>query len=69
FIRLAAANRVIASAAVGNAATGALFFIPGADFPVMTIAQMGMMLQLAAIFGKPMRPERGYEAAAVLVSA
>ena len=69
FMRLAAANRVIASAALGNAATGALFFIPGADFPVMTIAQMGMMLQLAAIFGKPMRPERGYEAAAVLVSA
>ncbi len=32
FMRLAAANRVIASAAVGNAATGALFFIPGADF-------------------------------------
>lgn len=69
FMRIAAANRVIASATFGNLATGALFFMPGADFPVMTIAQMGMMLQLAAIFGKPMRFERAYEAAGILATA
>lgn len=69
FMRIAAANRIITSAALGNAATGALFFIPGADFPVMTAAQMGMMLQLAAIFGKPVRFERAYEAAALLAAA
>lgn len=69
FMRISAANRVITAAALGNMATGALFFMPGADFPVMTMAQMGMMLQLAAIFGKPLRPERGYEAAAVLSAA
>lgn len=69
FMRIAAANRVIASASLGNLATGALFFMPGADFPVMTIAQLGMMLRLAAIFGKPMRPERAYDAAAVLAAA
>lgn len=69
FMRIAAANRVITSAALGNLATGALFFIPGADFPVMTAAQVGMMLQLAAIFGKPLRPERGYEAAAIVAAA
>lgn len=69
FMRIAAANRIISSAAMGNMVTGALFFIPGADFPVMTAAQMGMMLQLTAVFGKPLRIERGYEAAAIFAAA
>lgn len=69
FMRIAAANRIISSAALGNAATGALFFIPGADFPVMTAAQIGMMLQLAAVFGKPLRIERAYEVAALVAAA
>ena len=68
FMRIAAANRVIVNAAIGNLATGALAFIPGADFPVMTAAQLGMMAQLAMIFGKPIRAERGYEAAAVVLA-
>lgn len=69
FMRIAASRRVIASAALGNVATGALFFMPGADFPVMTLAQIGMALQLAAIFGRPLSWERGYEVAAVLGAA
>lgn len=69
FMRIAAANRAIISTSLGNMATGALFFVPGADFPLMTTAQLGMMLQLAAMYGKPVRPERGYEAAAVLAAA
>lgn len=66
FMRVAAANRAITSTALTNMATGALIFIPGADFPVMTLAQLGMMLQLATIYGKPIRAERGYEVAGVL---
>ncbi len=69
FMRIAAANRAIISTSLGNMATGALFFVPGADFPLMTTAQLGMMLQLAAMYGKPLRPERGYEAVAVLATA
>lgn len=69
FMRIAAANRIIASASLSNVATGALFFIPGADFPVMTATQVGMMLKLAAVFGKPMRFERGYEAAGIVAVA
>ena len=69
FMRIAAANRAIISTSLGNMATGALFFVPGADFPLMTTAQLGMMLQLAAMYGKPVRLERGYEAAAVLAAA
>ncbi|MCF2620794.1 hypothetical protein [Collinsella tanakaei] len=66
FMRIAAANRIITSCAMANMATGALVFIPGADYPVMALAQIGMLLDLAAVFGKPLRMERGYEIAAVL---
>lgn len=55
FMRIAAAMRVVRSATMANLATGALFFMPGADFPVMTMTQLGMMLKLAGVFGKPMR--------------
>lgn len=68
FMRIAAANRVIVQTAGTNLVTGALVFVPGADFPVMTLAQIGMMAQLAMIFGKPIKPERGYEAAGVVLS-
>lgn len=68
FMRSAAANRAIASTAVTNTLTGALVFVPGADFPVLTLAQLGMLMQLSAIYGKPIRAERCYEVAGVLVS-
>ena len=55
FMRIAAAMRVVRSATMANLATGALFFMPGADFPVMTMTQLGMMLKLAGVFGKPMQ--------------
>lgn len=66
FMRIAAANRIITSCALTNMATGALVFIPGADFPVMTVAEIGMVLQLSAIFGYKLEPERGYDVAAVV---
>ena len=65
FMRVAAANRIILNASAANLVTGALLFVPGADFPVMAVAQLGMMAQLALVFGKPVRPERGYEVAGV----
>lgn len=68
FMREAAANRVITGTALTNMATGALFFVPGANYPVMTMAQLGMMLKLSSMWGYALRPERGYEAAAVAVT-
>lgn len=68
FMRIAAANQIIASCALTNMATGALIFIPGADYPVMAVSQIGMLLDLAATFGKPIRPERGYEIGALLLA-
>ncbi|OUN88925.1 hypothetical protein [[Collinsella] massiliensis] len=69
FMRIAASMRIISSAAVANLATGALSFMPGADFPVMTITEVGMALKLSAIFGYRLEPERGYEVAGVLAGA
>lgn len=66
FMRIAAANRIIASCALTNMATGALVFMPGADFPVMTLAQVGMALKLASVYDRGIKPERGYEIAAIL---
>ena len=66
FMRIAAANRIITSCALTNMVTGALVFLPGADYPVMALAQVGMLFELAAIFGRGIKPERGYEVAGVL---
>ena len=66
FMRIAAANRIITSCALTNMATGALVFLPGADFPVMALSQAGMLFELAAIFGKGIKPERAYEVAGIL---
>lgn len=66
FMRVAAANRIITSCALTNMATGALVFLPGADFPVMALSQIGMAFELASIFGKGIKPERAYEVAGVL---
>ena len=68
FMRIAAANRIITSCALTNMATGALVFIPGADFPVMAAAQVGMVFELAAVFGHGIKAERGYEVAGVLAA-
>ena len=68
FMRIAAANRVVTSSMFTNMATGALVFVPGANYPVMVAAQIGMMIQLASIFGKPLSFDRVYDAAGILAS-
>ena len=68
FMRIAAANRAITSAAIANMATGALAFVPGADFPVMALTEVGMVLKMSSMFGYKLEPERGYEIAAVLAA-
>lgn len=65
FMRAAASDRVIASTVATNALTGALVFVPGADYPVMTLAQIGMLFKLASVYDKPIRLERAYEVVGV----
>ena len=68
FMRISAAMRVVTDASLGNMATGALVFIPGADFPVMAMQQVGMLIELASIYGKGLKVERSYEIAGVLAA-
>lgn len=68
FMRATASRGVVAATALSNAVTGALTIVPGADFPVMTLAQLGMMAKLASMYDKPMRFERLYDAAGVAVA-
>lgn len=69
FMRDAMAERIVTSTAVNNLMTGALGFIPGADFPVMTLAQASMTLRLAQVRGYALSLERGYELAGVIGTA
>lgn len=68
FMRSVAARGIVISASASNAVTGALVLIPGADYPVMTLAQVGMMLKLASMYDKPLRVDRLYDAAGVAVA-
>ncbi|MCL2525793.1 MAG: hypothetical protein FWE46_01895, partial [Coriobacteriia bacterium] len=46
-----------------------MFFLPGADLPVMTLNQVKMALQLAFIYGEELTLQRAAEAAVVVLSA
>lgn len=69
FMRPALAADTIQATARQNAVIAAVFFMPGADMPVMTLNQIKMTLQLAFIYGEEMTFKRVAEAAFVVVSA
>ncbi len=68
FMRVAQAHRLVGQAALRNAVTGALVFVPGSNYPVMTLAQISMALALAETYGKGLKLERLYEIAFVAAS-
>jgi len=51
-----------------NAVVGALFIIPGADMPVMTMNEARMILRIAAAHGEPVGMERALELLGVVGS-
>lgn len=51
FVRRPLANECINSTSVQNAGIGIVFFIPGADMPLMTLNQVKMVMQIAAAYG------------------
>lgn len=51
-----------------NSVIGALFFIPGADMPVMTMNQAKMVLRIAAAHGEPLGADRALELLGVVGS-
>lgn len=60
-LRDAACRHVIKKAARQNAVVGCIFFLPGADMPVMTLNEARMVLRLAAAHGEEVSVERALE--------
>ncbi|MCD8199761.1 MAG: hypothetical protein LUD25_02230 [Coriobacteriaceae bacterium] len=69
FLRHALAMEMVQSTSIQNAAVGVVFFVPGADMPVMTLNQAKMVLQLASIYGQELDRRRIKEIAAVVAGA
>ena len=66
FLRRAAAEESIKATAFQNGVIGFVAVIPGADMPIMTANQAKMLLQIAAVYGQALGPERVKELAIVV---
>jgi uncharacterized protein (DUF697 family) len=65
-LRRGVAEALIAKVARQNAIVGAAVFIPGADFAVLTINQLRLVLRIAAAYGQEIDAERLPEILAVV---
>jgi len=65
-LREATCSQLINRTARQNGIIGVLFFIPGADFPVMTLNQARMILRIAAANGESIGTERVLELLSVV---
>lgn len=68
-LRDAVADTLIAQASRQASTIGAAVLVPGADTPVLTMLQVRLVAQLAAVYGRPLDARRGFEIAGVLISA
>lgn len=69
FVRRPLALDAVNVTAVQNAGIGLVPFLPGADFPLMTINQAKMVLQIATAYGEPMDAGRAREVIGVVAGA
>jgi uncharacterized protein (DUF697 family) len=67
-LRRSIADAMIAKVARQNAIVGAAVFIPGVDFPVLTINQLRLVLRLAATYGQEIDAARVPEILGVVAS-
>ncbi len=67
-LRATVAEQVIGDAARQAATVGVVGF-GGADMPAMTLIQVGLVAQLAALHGRPLDGRRGLEIAGVIAGA
>lgn len=66
FIRHPLAVELAKQTTIQNGAIGLVFFVPGADMPLIALNQAKMVLQIAAVYGKEMSKERLGEVLAVM---
>lgn len=67
-LRPAVSSEVIRRFSRRNGLLGAAIFVPGADFPVLTLNEIRMVLRLAATYGQPITANRALELGAVVAS-
>lgn len=66
FLRHPLACEIVSRTAVQNGAIGLVFFVPGADMPLITLNQAKMTIQIAALYGRSLDMERAKEIVAVV---
>ena len=69
FAKPAEVDQITRRTAFQNAVTGAVFFIPGADFPVMTLNQLKMLVLIERSYGYGFDKQMLVEAGGVLAVA
>jgi uncharacterized protein (DUF697 family) len=67
-LRPAVADQIIKRFAVQNGVLGVAIFIPGADFPVLTLNQIRMVLRIATAYGEELDRERAFEVLSVIAA-
>jgi uncharacterized protein (DUF697 family) len=60
-VRRAAARRIISRTSLQNVLIALVFFLPGSDMPAMTLNQIKMVLNIAAMYGERIDQERAVE--------
>ena len=58
FVREPFVKNAVQATALQNAAIGAVFFLPGSDMPLITLNQVKLFLQIAAVYGAELGKER-----------
>lgn len=69
FMRHAIALDLTRQTSLENAVIAAIFFLPGADLPLLTLNQCKLLYQIAVVNGIPLTRDRLVELALVIVSA
>lgn len=69
FLRTRIANNIIYTCSLENGGIGIIKILPGADMPLMTLNQIRMLLQLAAIYGYKINEDRVIEIISIVVAA
>jgi uncharacterized protein (DUF697 family) len=67
-LRPAVVEGIIRRFSVQNGVLGVVVFIPGADFPVLTLNQIRMVLRIAAAYGEEIDRERALEVLSVVAA-
>jgi uncharacterized protein (DUF697 family) len=68
-LRPAIVEQIIKKFSLQNGVLGVAIFIPGADFPVLTLNQIRMVLRIAAAHGEELDKERAFEILTVVAAA